>query len=86
MRKRGTKYGIATCPLCFENGILVIVQRPNGTLFLLCNECKWAFDDPMKIVHADDGYCGADIIETPASLEQISAAGWSQHVVHHLNL
>ncbi|WP_443750210.1 hypothetical protein [Asticcacaulis solisilvae] len=70
------------CPDCLQ-GRLLIVKAATGRLFLLCEECESAWDDPVAILNGRGNFdfeqgrrdfAWEDIAE--ASDEDVRNAGW----------
>jgi len=47
-----------------------------GILYLHCEECEWAWDDPTGVDDPDRGKLGIDLESDYASEQQIGEMGW----------
>ena len=55
----------------------------DGSLYLHCEECEWAWQQPSQIKEIDAGTLGVDYESQPASLADIETAGWSAYALHY---
>lgn len=53
-----------------------------GALYLHCEECEWAWYDPVGVDDPDRGRLGIDLDGDYASAEQIESMGWKLHATH----
>lgn len=75
---------MTNCPDCQQGRLLTMKQTATGTLFLLCEECESAWEDPLSVLNGrgnfDFGQGRSDftweVIEK-ASLEEVCQAGWT---------
>jgi hypothetical protein len=53
-----------------------------GTLFLHCEECEWAWDDPTQADDPTRGRLGIELDGEYASERQIEAMEWRPYAPH----
>lgn len=73
------KYWYAVCSRC-QQGRLFIERRDNPDgLFLHCEECEWAWNEPQDVATVESGFLAMDIDSRFATKAEIDGAGWSRY-------
>jgi len=81
---KSTWYYRENCPICGEDGEMVICKTPTGHWCFRCAECFLAFDDPNDMHLADRGYSAVDVPMTAPTREEIEQHGWGEHCIHEI--
>jgi hypothetical protein len=77
-----TRYWYKSCPRCKQGQLFIEFSPTSSSLFLLCDECYWAFSDPSTCDDVNDGYFGFDTECKEPTLAEINAGGWLGFALH----
>ena len=75
-------YWYENCPRCNQGRLFIMRLDDSGKLYLHCEECEWAWDDPTLITQVEAGRLGIDYESEFAESSEIQAAGWSIYALH----
>lgn len=64
------------CPRCQQGRLFVMRSREQGAFYLHCEECEWAWDDPLSAGDPARGTLGIDRDDDPASVEDLAGTAW----------
>lgn len=76
------RYWFGNCPRCRQGRVFVMRLRETGALYLHCEECEWAWDDPTEGVVPARGCLGIDLDGEYASGPQIEEMGWQAYAAN----
>lgn len=71
------QYWYKTCPRCRQGRLFIMRLDESGRLYLHCEECEWAWDDPSLLENSEEATLGIDFMSEYATREQIEAGGWT---------
>jgi len=76
------RFWFKNCPRCRQGRLFIMRLGDTGALYLHCEECEWAWDDPTQTDDPDRGKLGIDIDGDYASKRRIEEMGWRAYAVN----
>jgi hypothetical protein len=73
------RYWFKNCPRCRQGRLFLMRLCETGALYLHCEECEWAWDDPALATDPTRGKLGIDLDGEYASAQQIGEMGWQAY-------
>lgn len=76
------RFWFKSCPRCHQGRLFVMQMGETGALFLHCEECEWAWDNPTQVDDPGQGRLGIDLDGEYASERQIEMMAWQAYAAH----
>jgi len=75
------KHWYKVCPRCHQGRLFIMKYDGRSDLFLLCEECEWAYERPEYATSTKNGFLGIDVDCAFASEDMIEQAGWDEYAL-----
>lgn len=76
------KYWYKNCPRCNQGRLFIMQRHDDMKLYVHCEECEWAWDDPRRITEVSAGVLGIDFDSDYAEASVIENEGWSDFALN----